>query len=422
MEVFLVDVTDYGEPIAVSVDAESVVDDLIAQVSEERSMSRNGIAVLCPSDSSPLAGSTLLHDIGVQDGGTLRYVARKEPDTLHLTKCVEYGISARGDIPTTVAVLCKSLPSAPVAIVARAKGFCDQGWGHQKGAVLLALLRHSDVKARLDLFGLAPHRAVTVSARFAAEDECAFLRACEPGDRVVLQLRSGGGSGRALNVDELDVELRYVERGGHVPPCRDSSPLAGSTPLHDVGVQDGGTLVREPDVEPRSVERRVQDGSLRYVGRKDPHTLHLTNCLKFGSPAHGDTPTTVAVLCESLTSEPAAIVARAEGFYVMGRGNQKGVVLLTLLRDSDVKARLDLFGLAPQDVNQSSQATTVSARFATGRECAFLRACEPGDRVVLQLRVGGGHLLGARELDVELKYYIERRRRPPPSTPRCAPC
>ena len=214
MEVFLVDVTDCGEPIAVSVDAESVVDDLIAQVSEERSMSRNGIAVLRPSDSSPLAGSTPLHDVGVQDGGTLRYVARKEPDTLHLTKCAEYGSPAHGDTPTTVAVLCESLPSAPAAIVARAKGFCDQGWGNQKGAVLLALLRDSegeDVKARLDLFGIAPHDAATVSARFAAEDECAFLRACEPGDRVVLQLRAGGGGGHVLNVDELDVELRYLE-------------------------------------------------------------------------------------------------------------------------------------------------------------------------------------------------------------------
>eukprot|EP00931_Biecheleriopsis_adriatica_P004917 TRINITY_DN106501_c0_g1_i1.p1 TRINITY_DN106501_c0_g1~~TRINITY_DN106501_c0_g1_i1.p1 ORF type:complete len:627 (+),score=59.98 TRINITY_DN106501_c0_g1_i1:43-1923(+) len=80
----------------------------------------------------------------------------------------------------------------------------DQGWGNQKGAVDLRLMRgDQEISKHAMSREAAPHKPQTINHALGADDP--IVMDAEPGDRLCLSYRVGGGGGHALFVKNIVV-------------------------------------------------------------------------------------------------------------------------------------------------------------------------------------------------------------------------
>eukprot|EP00919_Chromeraceae_sp_WS-2016_P018258 GHVR01043402.1.p1 GENE.GHVR01043402.1~~GHVR01043402.1.p1 ORF type:complete len:226 (+),score=46.91 GHVR01043402.1:86-763(+) len=104
----------------------------------------------------------------------------------------------------------------PIRRITFAMTWVDQGWGHNKGGLLISSALPGS--PRLDLFGVCDHASSHRTKTLTRYDEGSELLS-ETGGHLCLYYRVGGGGGHSLRVSDIDVTVelfRWYELRGVV--------------------------------------------------------------------------------------------------------------------------------------------------------------------------------------------------------------
>jgi len=241
-----------------------------------------------------------------------------------------------------------------VQVDCKAANFWDQGWGHRKSRVRIALYdAKGNLKASEDCFGLAPHKATgAVSASFI---DIPLTWLGVPGDKLAVETVVGGGGGHEIKVDALQAVVYY-----------------------------GRLRVEHEVIGPLTVADLSHDN----WESKGQVTLRAT---------------VREVSCD------------ASKFYDQSWGNQKSQVRLALYAaDGSLVASEDCFGIAPHDCasvptgRSSAGCITAPAVSNTFTDTILVWQAGAGDVLKIETYVGGGggHELYAADLKATVTYGV----------------
>eukprot|EP01061_Rhynchopus_euleeides_P027921 TRINITY_DN45403_c0_g1_i1.p1 TRINITY_DN45403_c0_g1~~TRINITY_DN45403_c0_g1_i1.p1 ORF type:complete len:230 (+),score=38.96 TRINITY_DN45403_c0_g1_i1:43-690(+) len=203
MEVFMRDVDDADRVNCIEVPDDARVQHLMNRLSEERNVVPESVVVLLSGDALPAA--TRLCDMDLSGGDGVSYKLVSPPFIVSRDS-----ISDRNNTYNVAVLEDHKLVSAIHSVRAKASTFEDQGWGNEKGHVVLLLIRDGEQVCCESVFGVArqvprenPPMLVTEMQRIADQSRVGDVLRC---GYVV-----GGGGGHSLTVTGLHIVVFFKE-------------------------------------------------------------------------------------------------------------------------------------------------------------------------------------------------------------------